>query len=220
MFPRCIFVFLLGVTAALMGCSGIRMGSSQNLPEPVAPGQLVLSPARLMFGTIAVGSSKHLRGRLVAGGSNIKISSAEWSGTGFSLSEITFPATVPAGHSIPFTITFNPPTAGNASGRISFISNATNSPSTQMLAGVSAESFTQHSVALSWDPSTSVVVGYNIYRRTNSTGYTRLNSSPLPQTSYTDPNTQSGITYYYAATSIAPDQVESAYSNETNAVIP
>ena len=219
MFPRCIFIFLLGVTAALMGCGGTEMGSSQS-PEPIAPGQLVLSPARLTFGTIAVGSSKHLRGRLLAGGSNIKISSAEWSGTGFSLSGITFPATVPAGQSISFTITFNPPTAGDANGRINFISNATNSPSTQMLAGVGTESSTQHSVALSWDPSTSVVVGYNIYRRTNSTGYTKLNSSPLPQTSYTDTNAQSGATYYYAATSVAPDRVESAYSNETTAVIP
>jgi Abnormal spindle-like microcephaly-assoc'd, ASPM-SPD-2-Hydin len=220
MFLRSILIFVLGVSAALIGCGGARMGSSQNAPNPSAPGQLVLSPAALTFGTIAVGSSKHLQGSLAAGSSSITVSSADWNGMGFSLSGITFPATVPAGQSIPFTITFSPQTSGNASGAVSFLSNAVNSPSTETLAGAGSESPQQHSVTLAWGASTSAVLGYNIYRRTDSTTYTRLNSFPLSQTSYTDSSVQSGATYYYVATSVAQNQAESAHSNETKAVIP
>jgi Abnormal spindle-like microcephaly-assoc'd, ASPM-SPD-2-Hydin len=221
MSPRCILMFVFGATAALMGCGGAKLTAPQSSPSgPIPAGQLVLSPSTLTFGTVAVGSSKNLKCTLTAGSSNITISSAEWNGTGFAVGGITFPSTVPAGRSIPFSVSFTPQTAGNASGRISFLSNAVNSPSTETLAGVGAESPTQHSVTLSWNPSTSAVVGYNLYRRTDSTTYAKLNSSPLSQTDYTDTTVQSGMIYYYAATSVAPNLVESSHSNETKAVIP
>jgi fibronectin type 3 domain-containing protein len=76
-------------------------------------------------------------------------------------------------------------------------------------------------VALSWDPSTSTVVGYNIYRGTQSGGpYSLLNSSLLSSTSYTDSAVQSGTTYYYVSTAVDSSNVESSYSNEASAAIP
>jgi hypothetical protein len=78
-----------------------------------------------------------------------------------------------------------------------------------------------HSVALSWDASTTTVSGYNVYRSTSSgTGYTKINSSVIPALAYTDSTVQNGITYYYVSTALDSSGNESVYSNETQAIIP
>jgi hypothetical protein len=79
-----------------------------------------------------------------------------------------------------------------------------------------------HSVSLSWTASTSsTVVGYNIYRGTTSGGsYTKLNSSLVTTTGYTDTTVLSGQTYYYVATAVDSTNVESADSNQAQAVVP
>ena len=77
------------------------------------------------------------------------------------------------------------------------------------------------SVALAWNPSSSSVVGYNVYRGTQSGGpYAKLNSSVLSDTTYTDSNTESGTTYYYVSTAVNAANQESTYSNEASASIP
>lgn len=78
-----------------------------------------------------------------------------------------------------------------------------------------------YSVALSWNPSSSVVIGYNLYRGTQSGGpYAKQNSSVLSGTTYSDSNIVSATTYYYVSTSVNADNEESAYSNEATATIP
>jgi fibronectin type 3 domain-containing protein len=81
---------------------------------------------------------------------------------------------------------------------------------------------TSHSAALNWTASSSSnIAGYNIYRSTTSGGsYTKLNTSPVVPTSYTDSTVQAGVTYYYVATAVNTDSIESAYSNQVQAVIP
>jgi len=80
----------------------------------------------------------------------------------------------------------------------------------------------QHSVSLSWTASTSAnVAGYRIYRGTTSGGpYSLLISSLVAGTSYTDTAVQAGRTYHYVATAVDVGNRESAYSNETQAVVP
>lgn len=77
-------------------------------------------------------------------------------------------------------------------------------------------------MALSWNASTSTVVGYNLYRGTQSGGpySTKLNAALIANTNYTDSNVQSGATYYYVATSVDSNNIESAYSGEAMAAIP
>jgi uncharacterized repeat protein (TIGR03803 family) len=79
-----------------------------------------------------------------------------------------------------------------------------------------------HAVNLSWDASTSQnIVGYNVYRGPNLTGpYTKINSTLDPNTSYTDSTVQGGQTYYYVTTAVDSQGMESAYSNQSEAVIP
>jgi len=79
-----------------------------------------------------------------------------------------------------------------------------------------------HSVSLSWTASTSSnVTGYNVYRGTQSSGpYTKVNSSRVAGTTYTDSTVQAGQTYYYVATAVDSSNNESVYSNQAPAVIP
>jgi hypothetical protein len=176
----------------------------------------------MSFGNVDVGGNSVKQGTLTAGSSDITVTSAAWNGQGYSLSGITFPVTLPAGQSVTFSVTFAPPAAGSASGSVVFDSNASNSPSTETLAGTGTQQQqSQHSVALTWDPSASQVVGYNVYRRTGSSGsYAKLNPSLNATTSYTDSSVQSGQTYDYVTTAVDANNTESTYSNQATAAIP
>jgi len=187
----------------------------------LAAGQLGVSPAQINFGNVSVGSSQDQTGTLTAGGADVTVSSASWSGDGFSVSGITFPVVVSAGQSLLFTVTFAPQVAGNSTGSVNFISDASNSPTTETWTGTGVQG-AQHTVNLSWTASDSNVVGYNVYRGTQAGGpyNTRLTGSPIAATSYTDSSVQSGATYYYVATAVDGSGQESIYSNEAPAVVP
>jgi hypothetical protein len=78
-----------------------------------------------------------------------------------------------------------------------------------------------HSVSLSWNASSSTVVGYNVYRGTQTGGpYNRVNSSPDGNTTFLDSNVQAGATYFYVVTAVDANSQESGFSNETSAVVP
>ena len=79
---------------------------------------------------------------------------------------------------------------------------------------------TTHSVSLTWKASASSnVVGYNVYRGTVAGSYGLLNSMNAG-TSYDDATVQNGQTYYYVVTAVDSGGAESAYSNQSQAVIP
>ncbi len=78
-----------------------------------------------------------------------------------------------------------------------------------------------HMVSLSWTASTSTVTGYNVYRSTVSGGpYTKVNSSVVAATTYSDSAVQASTTYFYVITSVDAQGVESAYSNEVSVTVP
>jgi fibronectin type 3 domain-containing protein len=214
-------VFALISMCMLLGCSGVSSGPNTQTPPGNTVGTLAVSPSTLSFGNVAVGSNSSMTGTLSATNADVIVSSAAWSGSGYSVSGITFPVTVAAGKSATYTVTFAPPAAGSSSGSISFASNASDSSLQQSFAGDGTQSSGAHSVALSWNPSTSTVIGYNVYRGTRSGGpYSKLNSSLLSGNAYTDPNVQSGTTYYYVSTAVDSSNVESTYSNQATAAIP
>ena len=186
----------------------------------IAPGQLAVSPTALSFGNVAVGNEAQLSGTLTAGSTDITVTSADWSGTGYALSGITFPVTIPAGTNVGFTVTFTPQAKGAAAGSVSFFSNATNSPTVQTWTGMGTQT-SPHSVALSWNASPSQVSGYNVYRGAVSGGpYSKLTSTLDPNTAYNDTSVQDGQTYYYVTTAVDSGGQESTYSNQAQAAIP
>jgi len=219
MHRRYLLWLVIAASALQFACGG-GAAMPKAAPGSSTAGQLSVTPSNFSFGTVLVGNSKSLNGVLSATNSDVTVSSASWNGQGFALNGISFPATVPTGQSLSFTVTFTPQVAGSSTGSLDFVSNASNSVGTEALSGTGSQS-SQHSVGLSWDPSSSPVVGYNVYRGTHSGGpYQKLNLSPQPGTSYTDVGVQSGVTYFYVATAVGTDLVESRHSNETAATIP
>jgi fibronectin type 3 domain-containing protein len=97
-------------------------------------------------------------------------------------------------------------------------STATNSPLSIPLSGAGLAA---HKAMLGWTPSTSTVSGYNVYRGTQKGGpYTKLTSSLVPGSSYSDLTVQSAMTYYYVVTSVQSNGMESVHSPEVSATIP
>ena len=215
---------LLG--AIVMGFCACQMSSSAPTPSSTTPSpstpppsttskSLTVTPSSLNFGNITVGSTAVLGASLTAN-TTLSVSSASWNGSGYALSGITFPVTLTAGQTVPFKVSFTPQAGGAATGTVSFISDSSNSPTSQALTGTGV-----HNVSLKWNSSSTPVAGYNVYRATQSGGpYTRLNSAPQTLTSYSDSTVQAGLTYYYVTTAVNASAVESAYSNEAVAAIP
>jgi fibronectin type 3 domain-containing protein len=78
------------------------------------------------------------------------------------------------------------------------------------------------SVTLAWDPSPSTnmgVLSYKVYYGVSSTAYTNTVSAGTNLTA-TVTNLLRGKTYYFAATAIATNGLESAYSIEVSTTIP
>jgi hypothetical protein len=79
-----------------------------------------------------------------------------------------------------------------------------------------------HSVVLTWKPSTSKVVGYNIYRSTTPGDFpgSPINASPVSGTTYTDKDVDDNTTYYYGAKAVNAKNIESDFSNVAQAPVP
>lgn len=181
-------------------------------------GQLTLSPGTLSFGNVTLGSNSTQAGTLSASGAAVTVSSAAMSNSQFALSGASFPMTLNAGQSAEIYVVFSPTTSGTYSGTLTLNSNASITKTTESLSGVGIAP--QYSVSLSWNPSTSSVAGYNIYRGTSPGSYTKLNSTVDPNTAYTDNNVTAGASYYYAATAVTSTGQESAYSTPIQVSIP
>lgn len=197
-------------------------GSNPNLSLPLTGtgtlvvAQLSVSPTTLAAGSVVVGTSGTVSGSLSASGANVTISAAGTNNSVFSIGGISLPLTVPAGQSIPFTITFSPSIAGAASGTLTFSSNAQPATTTASLTGTGTPAPT-HDVSLSWNPSSSPgISGYNIYRAvyTSSCGsFSKINPSLDTGTLYTDSVVVDGTSYCYATTAVNTSNEESGYSN-------
>jgi hypothetical protein len=186
-----------------------------------ATGQLEVIPAAIDFGDARVGLAATEKGQLTARGANVTVSSATISSEEFRLGGLSLPFTIPAGHSMPFTITFVPKDKMSSSAILSFASDAKNSPTEQAVT-VRMVRAVQHKVQLSWKASNSKhIVGYNVYRGTRSGGpYKKINGSLDPSTKYTDLHVVAGYEYYYVARAVNLKGQESKYSKQVEATIP
>lgn len=227
--PNQSFTFNTTFAPQITGSAGGTITVTSNASNPTltipqvgtgtAQGQLMISPTSTNFGNVTVGNNAPQPGALSATGASVTVFSANVTNPEFSLTGVNFPLTIASGQNVPITVTFAPQFSGIASGTLSFTSNASNSP-TESLTGDGVAT-TQHNVSLSWDSSTSPVVGYNVYRGGTSGGpYTKINSTLDPSTTYTDSSVQAGQTYYYVTTGVDSTGTESAYSNQVQALIP
>jgi Abnormal spindle-like microcephaly-assoc'd, ASPM-SPD-2-Hydin len=182
---------------------------------------LTFNVPSLSFGSVNVGSNSDLPATLTnTGNSNVTISGSNTAGAGFTVSGVSSGETLTPNQSIQVTVQFAPTTAGSVNGKLNVLSNATDSPTQVSLSGTGAQQVPE-TVGLAWTASTSTVIGYNVYRGTVTGGpYTsKLTSSPVASTQFTDTGVQSGQTYYYVVTSVDSSNVESVYSGQASAVV-
>ena len=193
--------------------SGSATGSTQ--------GQLSVSPTTIGVGNVTVGTSGTQTGSLNATGASVTVTGVTVGSSEFAISGLTFPVTIAAGKSAGFTVTFTPQSSGLASTSASFASNATNSPAAATLTGTGVAA-PAYSVSLTWVASTSPnITGYNVYRRTGTTGsFTQINPVLNATTAYTDSSVTDGQTYYYETTAVNSSNEESAPSTAVSAKIP
>lgn len=177
-----------------------------------------LSPTSITFSNTTLQTTQTQNASLKnTGNVSVTVGSVNVTGAVFSLSGLSSGMTLSPGQQVSFQVSFQPTVTGTTTGSLSIASSSGPSALTMNLTGSGA---LQHSVTLSWNPSTNVT-GYNVYRGTVSGGpYSLLNPSLNPSTTYTDATVQSGTTYFYVATAVDGSGSESGYSNEASAVIP
>jgi len=101
--------------------------------------QISALPTSLSFGTVVDGNNASQSITLKNGGTaSLTISQAAVSGSGFTITGLTVPATIAAGASTTFSVVFTPTGSGAVSGSISLTSNAPASPLTIPLTGSAA----------------------------------------------------------------------------------
>lgn len=98
-----------------------------NLTAIVERGNLVPDPNSIGFGTLQVGTNRSPTVTLTnEGGTNVNISAATLSGSGFSLNGSPAPLTLKPGESSSFKVTFKPTTVGSTSGVVTIASDGSN----------------------------------------------------------------------------------------------
>jgi hypothetical protein len=124
-----LFLLVLAL-AFLTGCQGFSNGSNSSKQtgsgNPSA-GVLTPNPASFSFGNVLVGSHPSQSETLKnTGGSNLTISQATVSGTGYSISGFTPPVTLTPGQTYKFSVIFAPSGTGTDNGNLSLTSDASN----------------------------------------------------------------------------------------------
>lgn len=215
-----------------------NMASTENIPisgngvsstQPPASASLQVSPASINFGNLNLKTTGTQNVTLKnTGNSNLTVSGIAVAGSGFGYSDISPGFSLAPNQSVTFQVWFKPQTAGDSYGTLAIVSANSASPENIPISGNGVSSTsnppppppTQHTVALSWQASPSSVVGYRVYRSTTAgSGFSPLTST-ISALSYSDTAVANGTTYYYVVTAIDSSGSESAYSNETSAVIP
>lgn len=182
---------------------------------------LTTDATSLNFGGVTVGHPAMKTLKLTnKGNARITVKGIKVSGSQFSASGYAVPFALAAGQSASFMVQFAPRVPGGATGNVLITSTASNPADNVSLWG-SGTPPGLHSVVLTWNPSSSMVVGYNVYRSASNSGpFDRLSSSVVPGTTYTDLTVQAGTKYFYVATAVDAIGIESMFSNEISVAIP
>ena len=159
--PLGIFALIFACLAVLSitGCTGLTSAGTPaaKTNSPVTPsGTLTPSTTSMNFGNVAMGSSSPQTLTLTNTGTGmVTISQASITGAGFSVVGGMPSASIAAGQSNGYQVQFAPTASGNASGSISVVSDATNSPLAISLSGNGMAS-----LAIATQPvNQSVVIG-------------------------------------------------------------
>jgi hypothetical protein len=187
----------------------------------VTAGTLAANPTSISFGTVTLGQTGSQTLTITnSGGQNVIVTSASTSGAGLRLSGVSIPLTLGPGQSSSFNVTYAPTSSGSLSGTV-YLTNTSSTTSVAIPVTGTGAAAPAPQVVLEWSASSSPVIGYNTYRGTVTGGpYSKLTSSPMAQTGYTDQNVRAGNMYFYVVTAVGTNDMESGYSSQVEATVP
>jgi ASPM-SPD-2-Hydin domain-containing protein/centrosomal CEP192-like protein len=193
---------------------------SISLQLSPALAQLSVDATAISFGSVILNQTTTQIVTLSSvGKAAVTVKSVLISGTGFSLSSVSLPATLNPGQKLVLTLVYKATATGSQQGLLTISSNSSTNPTVTINLNATTSG---HRVELNWNPpaaSSNPVSGFRVYRATGSAGsFAKLASTGPP--SYTDTNVQSGNTYKYYITSLGSSGGESAPSNTFTATIP
>jgi Abnormal spindle-like microcephaly-assoc'd, ASPM-SPD-2-Hydin len=115
--------------ATMVGCQGLSTGKAASQGTQTTPvGGLTASVAAITFGNVQTGTSQSQSDVLTnTSGSNLTISQAAVTGTGFSTTGLNMPLSLAAGQSVSFNVIFSPTTAGSVTGNLALTNDGTTS---------------------------------------------------------------------------------------------
>jgi len=188
---------------------------------------LVVTPASINFGNITLSKKSSQNVTLQnTGDINLTLQGVTVAGSGFGYADLSPGFSLAPNQKVIFQVWFSPRVAGPAAAKVSLLSPNLSSPATLYLTGdgVTTSSPTptsQHTVHLTWGESSSMVLGYRVYRSEVAGGsYALLNGALVSVLTFDDATVASGTTYYYVVTAVDAAGAESVYSNQATAVIP
>ncbi len=136
---RTLLIPILAIFAALSlsGCTGLTAaGTASTASAGSGSGTLAASATSLAYGNIVDGASSSQTLTLTnTGSAAVTISAGTITGAGFSVTGGIASTSMGAGQSQSYQVQFAPASTGSATGNISIVSNATNSPLAISLSG-------------------------------------------------------------------------------------
>ncbi|HTW47474.1 MAG TPA: choice-of-anchor D domain-containing protein [Acidobacteriaceae bacterium] len=201
--------------------AGVVAGAPLQLVPAVAT--LTVNSSSVAFGNVDLNSPATQSVVLTSTGTvPVSVSAATVTGSGFSISGASTPMSLSPNQSATLYVTFDPSSAGAASGAVSLTTDCSMGPMSVGLSGTGVQP--SYEVALTWDaPGSSAdpVAGYDIYRAVSgSSTFQLLNASVDDLTSYTDSTVSNGTSYTYYVTSVDAEGNQSAPSGQFSATIP
>ena len=208
-----LYLILMAGVLAAVGCGA-------GVPASPWPAVLSMYSSSANFGDVAVGNTVTVGVTFAnTGGMPLTLAQNSVSGSGFSTGGVGAGVTLTPGHYATLAVSFNPSAAGNATGSVSLTSTTSAVPITIPLSGNGV--VPTHLVTFGRAASQSVVIGYNVYLRSASgNSWTRLNATPVESTTYTDVDVESRQSYMFSVTPVGATDMESAFSNATEATVP
>jgi Abnormal spindle-like microcephaly-assoc'd, ASPM-SPD-2-Hydin len=241
--PKMGLDYTLSFTPSAAGAAAASLKIASNAVNTVAAVSLTgtgervvaaanVSPSSLNFGTLTLQTTSTKNVTLQNSGDvSITISGITVVGAGFGFSNLSPGYSLAPSQAVTFQVWFKPTVKGPAAGTVNILSGNLSWPATMSLSGDGASSTpapppppppaVQHTVHLTWNPSSSSVSGYRVYRSlTAGGGFQPITGSLVNALLYDDDTVASGTTYFYAVTAVDSSGLESTDSSQVTAVIP
>ncbi len=215
-------LLVLAGVLLMAGCQTSLVAPNSGISDLL----LSIKPTSLNFGNTTVGSTTVLNVSITNTGTHMVTVAQETvsGGSAFSTTGIGAGVVLGAHQTATLDVQFRPTTNGSASGSVTLTSSGSggaDGPGGAVTITLSGQGVAPgHSVTLTWGAEVGVL-GYNVYRRSSgSDPWVKLNSSPVPNSTYTDSTVQSGQLYSYAVSAVGSDGSESGLSEIVTVLIP